>query len=484
MSSDVYGIGSFSNVNAYQTADGAGEQGNGAVGFTFALLASIDSQAVVSQDRVVASVDDATGTKSGWHVLTKYKNSSIQIGLRTSNGTTVYSPAFSVGPALVGKILHIAGVVDTVALTLSLLVDGVPIVAPQPISGYVVPDTAAPYVLGRLMVAGGGVLGADGISWYGSASGHGVMTAAEIATHRAACIAASDIAPLSGANVTATHTHSPKASATGAAAPSTIADQTGSSPMSRVGAPTFVRRNPRWRSMVGPPSNSEIWLVVGESYARGAADDPQNIPTGYPGENLWMVTGTPAFAPLAEPTGIYLLASPGLSPGGAFVWLRHLSTGRPQILVNTGQGGTRTDQWLPSGPGWLEKAIANANFAVAQSGGRLRGIISLLGVNNAIRAAGNFPVDVAAMEAALRAGVTGAGSVPFAFARLQPLTVIGASQPAWDGLRDQQTLYDGSNRYMFDLPAGPLMADGVHFPSLPNQTIGRSVLDVMAQAAP
>lgn len=241
-----------------------------------------------------------------------------------------------------------------------------------------------------------------------------------------------------------------------------------------------------------PPSNSEIWLVVGESYARGAANDPQNNPAGFPGGGLWEVATGPTFMWLQEPTAIWPGGTTAISPGSAFVWRRRQATGRTQVLANTGRGGTTTANWLlrsQGGVGWLEAAISQANWAVSTSRAPLKGIIGLWGVNDAVAGLTSYADNVAAIETACRAQITGAASVPFVVTRLQTWAAGMAAwttQARWDAVRDLVPTYvsGGANRYMADIPTGPMTSDGLHPQALLNLAIGENIRDVLAPVVP
>jgi hypothetical protein len=230
-----------------------------------------------------------------------------------------------------------------------------------------------------------------------------------------------------------------------------------------------------------PPANSEIWLVVGESYARGAATDRIN-PSGFPNGPLWEVTATPLFAKLAEPTAINSGGTTSPSPGAVFVWRRYQTTGKPQILVNAGRGGTRTDEWLPASSAWYDLAVSSANWAIANSRASLAGIIGMWGVNNAIDVLGDFPNDVDDIIAGLRAEVTGAASVPFVFTRIQPWAVAmgaWAVEANWDAVRAAQAAYTNTDTYMADIPTGTMTSDGLHPQSVLNAAIAENILGAL-----
>lgn len=247
--STMYGITSFSNTAGYQTANGAGEQGDATTGFAVAMLLSVDSQGVTTNNRVIRGVNDATGTTYGWQIRTQTTNATLQFGIRQAgNGTLTFTGSFTVTAAMVGKVLHVVGVVDIAALCMRLYVDNVLVGTETTITGYALPDTSVPDAIGRLSVAASG---ADGITVYGTSTGHGPMTQPEVAAHRALCVAAGDIVPVTGAGCTAVHTHSVKAQLVSAndftTVPTTIADTTGSSTMTKQGSPTLnVRTNPPW----------------------------------------------------------------------------------------------------------------------------------------------------------------------------------------------------------------------------------------------
>ena len=246
-------------------------------------------------------------------------------------------------------------------------------------------------------------------------------------------------------------------------------------------------------ALIRPPSESELWLIVGESYARGAATDPQNNPAGFPGgDGLFEVTITPSFEKLSEPTGIWPGGSTAISPGSAFVWRRKQANARPQILANTGRGGTTTAQWRlrsQGGVGWLEVAISQANWAIAKAGVTLKGVIGLWGVNDAIDGLTAYATNVAAIETAWRAQITGAATVPFVVTRLQPWAAGMAAwttQARWDAVRDLVPTYvlGGANRYMADIPTGTMTSDGLHPQAQLNLAIGENIRDVLAPVVP
>ncbi len=216
--------------------------------------------------------------------------------------------------------------------------------------------------------------------------------------------------------------------------------------------------------------------MVGESYARGAATDRIN-PAGFPSAGLWEVTASLAFAKLAEPTAIHSGGTTSPSPGGVFVWLRRAETGRPQILVNAGRGGTRTDEWLPA-TAWYNTAVSAANAAIANSRATLAGIIGMWGVNNAIDAAGDFPNDVDDIIAGLRADITGAATVPFVFTQIQPTmpTWSGLTLPNWNAVRAQQAAYSNTDTYRAEIADGTMTSDTLHPQSVMNAAIAASIL--------
>lgn len=237
-----------------------------------------------------------------------------------------------------------------------------------------------------------------------------------------------------------------------------------------------------------PPANAEIWLFIGESYARGAATDTGNIPAGYPGESQYHVTAEQEFSPLFEPCAFHPGGGNGLSPGGAFVWLR-AANGRPQILVNMGRGGTTTAQWRPTdapspGVGWLEQAIDYANWAIAESGGTLKGIVWMQGVNDAIAGITTYRANTELIEAKCRAGITGAANVPFLLTQLQPTTVPQATQVNWDAVRDEQALYTGPNRHRVTIRTGTMTGDGLHPQSLLNLVTAEDIRNELAPVVP
>lgn len=243
----VYGLEGMSNANGYASANGAGEQGNAVLGFVAAALVSFDSQSVASKDRWIIGTDDSTGTTYDWQVVSRTTNSTIRAGIKqTGSGATVFTSSYTIAPADLGKILLVTLEVDVVGLLMRLRVNGALVGTATVITGYAVPDTSVPFQVGKL----GGTSGADGITFYGVATGHGVMTQAEIVAHQAACQAAGDIVPLSGAGLTPTHTWSPKAAVIAAGTTATapnLADSTGSSTLTKAGTPTVrVRTNPPW----------------------------------------------------------------------------------------------------------------------------------------------------------------------------------------------------------------------------------------------
>ncbi len=73
----------------------------------------------------------------------------------------------------------------------------------------------------------------------GWVTGTGLPTNAEIAAHRAACIAASDVVNFTGAATTQTHRWSVKSDQAGSA-PATLTDRTGTDNLSAVGTPTLL----------------------------------------------------------------------------------------------------------------------------------------------------------------------------------------------------------------------------------------------------
>jgi hypothetical protein len=228
-------------------------------------------------------------------------------------------------------------------------------------------------------------------------------------------------------------------------------------------------------------------LFIGESYARGAATDTSNIPAAYPSDSLWHVTADQDFASLFEPCAYHPGGGSGLSPGGAFVWLRYLATGRPQVLVNMGRGGTRTDQWEPiadGGVGWLEEAIDVCNDAIAATGATLRGIVWMQGVNDAIAATTTYAASTDLVVAKCRADLTGGATVPFVFTRLQTTSVTQATQVNWDAVRDLQTAYSGTGVYMVDIPTGTMTSDSLHPQSALNLSIAEGIRDELAPVVP
>ncbi len=226
-----------------------------------------------------------------------------------------------------------------------------------------------------------------------------------------------------------------------------------------------------------PPANAEIWLMVGESYARGAATDRIN-PSGFPHGPLWEVTATPLFAKLSEPTAINAGGTTSPSPGGVFVFKRYQATGKPQILVNAGRGGTRTDEWLPGSSAWYTLAVNSANWAITNSRASLAGIIGMWGVNNAIDAAGDIPNDLDDIIAGFRADVTGAASVPIVLTRPQPTmpTWSGLTQPNWDAMRAALLAYSNTDTYRADIADGTMTSDTLHPQSVMNAAIAASIL--------
>ncbi len=187
--------------------------------------------------------------------------------------------------------------------------------------------------------------------------------------------------------------------------------------------------------------------------------------------------------PLSEPSAFHPSGGAGLSPGGALIWRRRASVGKPQILVNAGRGGTRTDQWEPiadGGVGWLEQAIDLANQAISESGGVLAGIVWMQGVNDAIAAITTYDTSTALVEAKCRADLTGGASVPFIITRLQPTTVPQATQVNWDAVIAKQDTYTGPNRYTAQIPTGTMTSDGLH----PQSVLNLAIADLIAAAIP
>jgi hypothetical protein len=244
----VYGIRSFANTAGYATSAGAGEQGNATVGFTVVYLMSVEDQGVASRDRWLRGANDGTGTTHGWQLITRTTNSTIRGSIRQTGGAAFTSTSsFTITSGMLEKIMHVALVVDVVGGFMALYVDGALVGTTTAISAYTVADTSVVDELGKLASTSG----ADGTTTYGFASGHGPMSAAELVAHRAACLAAGDIVPVSGASITATHTYSVKsaviAAGTTSSAPTTLADSTGSSDFTKTGSPTVVvRTNPPW----------------------------------------------------------------------------------------------------------------------------------------------------------------------------------------------------------------------------------------------
>lgn len=230
-----------------------------------------------------------------------------------------------------------------------------------------------------------------------------------------------------------------------------------------------------------------MWIVGGDSYGLGAANDT-SFPSGYPGGAVWTVTATPSFAVLAEPTGIYAEAGPGGSPGGFFGWRRWQSTGRPQIIVNIAKGATRTNQWL-SGT-FIDKAVANTQWALRHPGATLKGVLWIQGANNAIQAESepgqNWSADMDVIEQQLR-GLPGGAGMPWVVGVLQPAKVPQApTQEAWDDVIDQQNEWVGAglNRYSFVLPSAPMTTNGLHQETPANLVIGEDMLNIVAPIVP
>ncbi len=248
----MYGVNGFLSTAAYGTVAGSGENGNASVGFTVNALISVDSQAVASSDRWITGVSDSTGTSYDWQLRSTGTNAGLSFVVRVSgSGAQVASSSFTVTGAMLGRILHITGVVNLAASRMRFYVDGGLVGTESTVATYGVPDTASPDTMGRLVIGGSGFVPATGITLYGRATGHGPMTQAEVAAHRALCLAAGDIVPLSGAALTPRTTHSVKAAVLAAgstaSAPTTIADSTGTATMTKVGSPTLtVRTNPPW----------------------------------------------------------------------------------------------------------------------------------------------------------------------------------------------------------------------------------------------
>lgn len=248
----MYGVNGFLTTAAYGTVAGSGENGNAVSGFTVNALISVDSQAVASSDRWITGVSDSTGTSYDWQLRSTGTNAGLSFGVRVSGGgAQIFSSTFTVTAAMLGRILHVTGVVDLAAGKMRFYVDGGLVGVESVVTTYGVPDTASPDTIGRLVIGGSGFVPASGITLYGRATGHGPMTQAEVAAHRALCLSAGDIVALSGVGLTPRTTHSVKAAVIAAgstaSAPTTIPDSTGTATMTKVGSPTLnIRSNPPW----------------------------------------------------------------------------------------------------------------------------------------------------------------------------------------------------------------------------------------------
>jgi hypothetical protein len=154
-----------------------------------------------------------------------------------------------------------------------------------------------------------------------------------------------------------------------------------------------------------------------------------------------------------------------------------------------GRGGTTTAQWRPSdgpspGVGWLEQAIDAANDVIAESGGTLKGIVGMWGVNDAIAGLTSYGANVAAIEAKCRAQITGAANVQFVISELQDTAVPQATQVNWDVQIAEQQGYTGTNRLRVKIRTGTMTSDGLHLESLLNLGFAEDTRDAVAPVVP
>ncbi len=170
----------------------------------------------------------------------------------------------------------------------------------------------------------------------------------------------------------------------------------------------------------------DIFLLAGQSNASGNGDplDPALDTAPIPGVLQWDAE-TQAILPATTPLRHHT-APPRVGFGYHFAAGYHRVTNRDIILIPRGKDESRLIQgfWQwgePGGEGY-EDAIAQANIAIVQTGGALRGILWHQGEADTLRTPTehDYRAALAALIAGWRARIIGAETTPVLCAAFSP----------------------------------------------------------------
>lgn len=236
-----------------------------------------------------------------------------------------------------------------------------------------------------------------------------------------------------------------------------------------------IRDGMTWMRNRYLPTQTEVWLAVGDSYMEGYALDVGTAgPVGYPPPNVFMTRHPTSFIQAHYDSSGYN-ATARQSLAGLFCQMRHAETGTEIVLVNAAYGGLNSGQILP-GSTCHTRLVAQLDVALAV--GDLAGVIHFSGYNDAVNggySAGLYGTNWSTIEADIRARAP--GSWKWYFAQLPSAYVSPPTNLAQ--VRTDQAAWQSANRLMFSAPFDlPRPEDNIHFRTEGNLIIAQGLYDL------
>jgi hypothetical protein len=239
-----------------------------------------------------------------------------------------------------------------------------------------------------------------------------------------------------------------------------------------------IRAGMEWMRNRYVPTQTEVWLAVGDSYMEGYALDVASAgPAGYPPPNVWMVRNPVSYVQAHyDPSGYNATLRQSLA--GLFCQMRQAETGSEIILVNAAYGGLRSDQQLP-GSTCHTRLVAQLTAAMAYPGASFAGVIHSSGYNEAILGAyqaGSYRTNWDTIAADIRSRAP--GSWKWHYTQLPSAYV--STPPALAAVRADQAAWQSADRLMFEIPADiPRPEDNVHFRTDGNLIVAQGLYDLL-----
>lgn len=237
----------------------------------------------------------------------------------------------------------------------------------------------------------------------------------------------------------------------------------------------------------GPKTPRDVWFAFGDSMCSGRGTMAE-APTGYePAAYLYMVkTADAGHAVLDEPCGDGANDTAGVGPWGMFGWLASLQTGRETCIVNTGIGGSRTDQWVPGQTNY-GNALGRLQRAMSRRDTTLRGILVYIGPNDAAFSA--TPAWLSNVQSTLAGIRTWAGRTaaqcPAIISRLPAFVPTDTTYSGWSYVQSEIAALADANHLLITPPSpADREAYNLHHKTGQNYTIAQSALALaMAHAS-